>query len=72
MTATGLNAISGSFNKFKDNEEKLIIAQDILKALKTNKQAWKTFRIFAEGYKRVRIGFIESRRHMAMRYSRKA
>ena len=42
--------------------KKLIIAQDILKALKTNKQAWKNFQNFAEGYKRVRIGFIESRR----------
>ncbi len=62
MTAAGLNAISGSFDKFKNNEEKLTIAKDILIALKTNKPAWKNFQNFPEGYKRVRIGFIESRR----------
>lgn len=62
MTAAGLNAISGSFDKLKDKQEKLIIAQDILKAVKTNRQAWKNFQNFPEGYKRARIGFIESRR----------
>lgn len=72
MTAAGLNAISGSFNKCKGNEEKPTIAKDILKALKTNKQAWKNFRNFAEGYKRVRIGFIESRRRHGKEIFRKS
>lgn len=53
MTPIGLKAISF------DRKEKLIIAKDILKALKSNEQAWKNFQKFSMGYKRVRIGYIE-------------
>ncbi|MBN1156561.1 YdeI/OmpD-associated family protein [Candidatus Woesearchaeota archaeon] len=60
MTAIGLNAVSHAFDKNKDNQ--FLIAQDILKTLKADKLAWKNFQKFPEGYKRVRIGFIESRR----------
>ena len=60
MTPAGLKAISKVFDKSKD--EKLKIAPDILKALKADRQAWKNFQKFPEGYKKVRIGFIESRR----------
>ena len=62
ITPVGLNAISEVFDKFKDQAEKLAIAQDILEVLKADKQAWENFQNFSEGYKKVRIGFIESRR----------
>ena len=62
MTPAGLKAISKVFDKSKDEIEKLKIAQDILKALKADKLAWRNFQKFPEGYKKVRIGFIESRR----------
>jgi uncharacterized protein YdeI (YjbR/CyaY-like superfamily) len=58
MTARGLKAVSRIFDK----DEELIISADIIKALKADKQAWANFQSFPEGYKKVRIGFIESRR----------
>ena len=57
MTAIGLKAVSHAFDKNKD--PKLVVAEDILKALKSNKETWKNFQNFSEGYKRVRIGYIE-------------
>jgi len=60
MTRAGLNAISHTFDKNK--KEKLKIAPDILKKLKENKEAWKNFQNFPESYKKIRIGYIESRR----------
>jgi len=62
MTNFGLKAVSKMFDKSKDKNEKLTIAFDILQPLKANKQAWKNFQKFSEGYQKVRIGFIESRR----------
>jgi uncharacterized protein YdeI (YjbR/CyaY-like superfamily) len=62
MTAIGLKAISKNFNQFQDKKEKLVIAPDILKVLKANKQAWQNFQNFSAGYKKVRLGFIEGRR----------
>lgn len=56
MTSRGLKAIS--FNR----KEKLGVAADILNALKENPLAWKHFQNLPLGYKRVRIGYIESRR----------
>lgn len=60
MTSIGLKAVNHAFDK--DKVEKLVIALDILKALKANKQAWKNFQNFSEGYKKVRIGYIEHSR----------
>lgn len=62
MTAAGLAAVAHVFDPEKDKEKPFIIAPDILKALKKNNQAWTNFQQMPEGYKRVRIGFIESRR----------
>jgi len=62
MTSAGFKAISKIFDKSKDEKEGLVIAADIIKALKADKQAWENFQSFPEGYKKVRIGFIESRR----------
>ena len=56
MTAKGLNAV------FFDKNEKFAIAPDILKALKENKQTWKNFQRLPAGYKKVRIGYLESQR----------
>ena len=58
MKPIGLKAVSHAF----DESEKFIIPKDILKALKENKKAWKNFQDFPEGYRRVRIGFIEGTR----------
>lgn len=58
MTAAGLKAVEGTFKP----AEEMIIAADVLEALKTNPAAWKNFLKLPEGYRRVRIGFIESRR----------
>jgi len=45
-------------------EEKFKVPPDILKAIKTDKAAWKNFQTFSPGYIRIRIGFIErSRNH---------
>jgi len=57
MTSIGLKAVSHAFDK--NNDPKLVVALDILKALKNNEQAWKNFQKFSEGYKKVRIGYIE-------------
>ena len=63
MTLIGLKAISKFFDKEKDKKEKFTIASDILGALKADKNAWKNFQNFSEGYKKVRIGYIEHVRH---------
>ena len=42
--------------------EEFEIAEDILNAIKANKQAWKNFRKFSDPYKRIRIGFVEGAR----------
>jgi uncharacterized protein YdeI (YjbR/CyaY-like superfamily) len=43
--------------------EKFEIPGDILKEIKTNKQAWKHFQKFSDAYKRIRIGFIDGARN---------
>jgi uncharacterized protein YdeI (YjbR/CyaY-like superfamily) len=44
-------------------EEKFIFPPDILKALKTNKEAWKNYQQFSDSYKRIRIAFIDGVRN---------
>ena len=58
MTPAGLKAVEHAF----DDDEKFVVAKDILGPLKKNKKAWKNYQKLPEDYKRVRIGFIESRR----------
>lgn len=62
MTCIGLKAVAKTFDQSKDHAEKLAIAPDILKALKAYTQAWENFQKFTDGYKKVRIGYIESQR----------
>lgn len=62
MTNVGLKAVAHAFDEQKDKTEKLFVAKDILKALKADKDAWNNFQNLPEGYKKVRIAFIEGRR----------
>jgi hypothetical protein len=43
--------------------QKFVIPPDILKAIKTDKEAWKNFQKFSDSYKRIRIAFIDGSRH---------
>ena len=43
-------------------EEEFAMPQDILKAIKADKDAWKHFRKFSERYVRIRVAFIDSAR----------
>jgi uncharacterized protein YdeI (YjbR/CyaY-like superfamily) len=63
MTPFGLKAVAHKFNHEEDKKEKPKIAPDILKAIKADKDAWKNFQKFSEGYKRVRITAIEGYRN---------
>jgi uncharacterized protein YdeI (YjbR/CyaY-like superfamily) len=42
--------------------EKFVIPNDILKALKANKNAWQNFGKFSDSYKRIRIAYIDGAR----------
>ncbi|MBI2619420.1 MAG: YdeI/OmpD-associated family protein [Ignavibacteriales bacterium] len=61
MTAAGLKAVDHVFPLSLLNS-KLMVAPDIMKALKRDKIIWKNFRSFPASYKRIRIGWIESAR----------
>lgn len=43
--------------------EKFKVPPDILKEIRANKAAWKNFRKFSPGYKRIRVAFIEGARN---------
>jgi len=42
--------------------EEFVIPPDILKAIKSNKEAWKNFQKFSDSYIRIRIAFIDGAR----------
>jgi uncharacterized protein YdeI (YjbR/CyaY-like superfamily) len=42
---------------------RLVVAEDILDAIKANKLAWENYRKLSPAYKRIRIGFIEGARN---------
>ena len=62
MTKAGLTAIAHVFNPETYRTDDFTIAPDILKFIKKDKQAWANFQKFPESYKRIRIGYLESRR----------
>jgi uncharacterized protein YdeI (YjbR/CyaY-like superfamily) len=66
MTKWGLKAIVHVFNPEKAETNKLVIPQDIYKALRTNKDAWKYFQKMPLSYKRIRIAYIETRKRHSM------
>ena len=62
MTPEGFRAIKHTFIHSEDKKIKFKISKDILVRLKQNNLVWKNFKKFSEGYKKVRIGYLESRR----------
>ena len=62
MTSVGLDAINHVFNQLEDKKLKLVIAKDIIISLKKDNLVWKNFQNFSEGYRKVRIGYLEGRR----------
>lgn len=58
MTSAGMKTLPKDLNK----KEKLVLAPDVLKALKADKDAWKNFQKFPEYYKRIRIAYVENQR----------
>jgi uncharacterized protein YdeI (YjbR/CyaY-like superfamily) len=69
MTSAGRNAVAGFLNL---ERERFTIAPDILKRLRSDRQVWKHFQELPEDYRRVRIGFIESRRRHGAQAFRKS
>ncbi|MFH1256521.1 MAG: YdeI/OmpD-associated family protein [Candidatus Diapherotrites archaeon] len=61
MTQAGLEAVKHAFDG-NTKREKIVIAPDILNALKKDRKTWKNFRNFSESYRRIRIGWIEGAR----------
>lgn len=61
MTAAGLAAVKHLLDDPSKNEA-IVIAPDILKALKEDKTTWANFQQFPDSYKRIRIGWIEMAR----------
>jgi len=59
MTEWGLEAIAHAFNPKTDKDEKLKISSNTLKALQTNKEAWKYFQKMPLPYQRIRIAYID-------------
>lgn len=71
MTQAGLDALAHVFDPKNDVIEDFKISDSIIKALKKNETAWKNFQKLPEEYKRIRIGYIESRkRHGIEMYSK--
>lgn len=63
MTAAGLDALAHVYDPKTDRPEKFVMPQGIIKALKKNPDAWKNFQKLPEGYKRIRVAYIDSRKH---------
>ena len=52
-------------------EPRLIVARDILDAIKANKEAWAHYRKLSPAYKRIRIGFIEGARNRPAEFQKR-
>ncbi|MFA5095489.1 MAG: YdeI/OmpD-associated family protein [Candidatus Paceibacterota bacterium] len=62
MTKIGLSAVSHVFNPQKNKGSLFIFPIDIIKSLKADSQVWRNFQKFPEGYKRIRIAYIEGQK----------
>jgi uncharacterized protein YdeI (YjbR/CyaY-like superfamily) len=60
MTPAGLAVYRHATNIHRD--EKLVVAPDILAALRTDRHIWKNFRAFPASYQRIRIAYLEHMR----------
>jgi len=72
MTKWGLKVVAHVFNPKIDEANKIIIPQDIYKALRVNKDAWKHFQKMPFSYRRIRIVYIEGRKRQGMDMYKKA
>jgi uncharacterized protein YdeI (YjbR/CyaY-like superfamily) len=63
MTPAGLDAIAHVFQPETEKSEDFTIPSDILRPLRANKDAWDNFQKFPPDYQRIRIAYIDSRRH---------
>ncbi len=52
-------------------EPRLVVAKDILQAIKADKEAWANYRKLSPGYKRIRIGFIEGARNRPAEFQKR-
>ncbi len=50
---------------------RLVVARDILDAIKANKEAWANYRKLSPSYKRIRIGFIEGARNRPAEFKKR-
>ncbi|OIO27325.1 hypothetical protein COX86_01620 [Candidatus Micrarchaeota archaeon CG_4_10_14_0_2_um_filter_60_11] len=70
MTQAGLKAIAHAYDA-KADHLKVRLARDVSAALRKNPAAWKHFKKFPEGYKRIRVAYIEGQRHYSPESFRK-
>jgi uncharacterized protein YdeI (YjbR/CyaY-like superfamily) len=61
MTAAGLTAIKHAY-RHAEKPKRLVLADDILEALKADKKTWANFQKFTPTYRRIRIWWIEASR----------
>lgn len=52
-------------------DEAFVIAPDILEVIKASKEAWRNFKEFPDGYKRIRISFIEAARNRPKEFQKR-
>ena len=55
----------------EQKEPRLVVAKDILAAIKANKEAWTNYRKLSPAYKRIRIGFIEGARNRPAEFKKR-
>jgi uncharacterized protein YdeI (YjbR/CyaY-like superfamily) len=49
----------------------LVIAPDVLAALKADRETWRNFRAFSESYRRIRLGYIEGARARPQEFAKR-
>jgi uncharacterized protein YdeI (YjbR/CyaY-like superfamily) len=62
MTKWGIEAIAHALNTKINELDDFVIPSDILKTLKSNKDAWKYFQEMPSPYQRIRIAYIEGQK----------
>jgi uncharacterized protein YdeI (YjbR/CyaY-like superfamily) len=63
MTKAGLDILDQSHHKHRLKKKPVTVAADIKKALMAAKPAWTNYQKFPEGYRRIRIGWIDAVRY---------
>ncbi len=65
------NVLATLPNLSESRSPKLVVAKDILDAIKANKEAWANYRKLSPAYKRIRIGFIEGARNRPAEFKKR-